>query len=128
MAILDQRVVMVVFGDNANLSASAAKTIGALLHPEVKDRPEVARSGASWSGSSTPSRTGYARLYDAKAGLFYFGWDATRDRLFGWEDLQGQLDDGPHGLPGQRVPRPGHVRRPAVRAAARRRSRTSASR
>src|SRR5262249_5148695 len=42
MAILDQRVVLVVFGDNANLSASAAKAIGALLHPEVRDRPEAA--------------------------------------------------------------------------------------
>ena len=34
-------------------------------------------------------RPGYAQLHDAKGGLFYFGWDATRDRLFGWEDLQG---------------------------------------
>src|SRR5262249_19060237 len=39
-------------------------------------------------------REGYAHLYDAKLGLFYFGWDATRDRLFGWEDLQGQWTTG----------------------------------
>jgi hypothetical protein len=39
-------------------------------------------------------REGYARLYDAKAGLFDFGWDATRDRLFGWEDLQGRWTIG----------------------------------
>ena len=26
----------------------------------------------------------------SKSGLFYFGWDATRDRLFGWDDLQGK--------------------------------------
>src|SRR5262249_20583427 len=37
LTLLDRRVVLVVFGDNANLSASAAKTIGAPLHPSVKD-------------------------------------------------------------------------------------------
>ena len=58
---------MVVFGDNANLSASAAKTIGALLLPAVKDRPEVADAPArARSSSSTTSRTGYAQLYDAE--------------------------------------------------------------
>ncbi|HEY2158447.1 MAG TPA: hypothetical protein VGH33_22645, partial [Isosphaeraceae bacterium] len=41
MAILDQRVVLVVFGDNANLSTSVAKTIGALLTPGIAERPEV---------------------------------------------------------------------------------------
>src|SRR5262249_18462139 len=40
--ILDRRVVMVVFVDNANLSSSVAKAIGALLGPEIKDRPGVA--------------------------------------------------------------------------------------
>jgi hypothetical protein len=42
MAILDQRVVLTVFGDNANLSLSAAKAIGALLLPEARDRPGAA--------------------------------------------------------------------------------------
>ena len=95
MAILDQRVVMVVFGDNANLSASVAKTIGTLLLPAIKDRPEIDEHPARRSRrSSTTSRPATARLYDAKAGLFYFGWDATRDRLFGWEDLQGKWTTG----------------------------------
>ena len=66
MAILDRRVVMVVFGDNANLSASVAKTIGALLAPEVAGpargrRAPAASSRRSWRtrrratpGSTTP--------------------------------------------------------------------------
>ena len=121
MAILDQRVVMVIFGDNANLSASAAKTIGALLRPGRQGPARGRRrSAGSWSSSSTTRRDGYARLYDAKAGLFYFGWDATRDRLFGWEDLQGNWTTGPHGLLRQRVPRPDDVRRPPVRPSGRR--------
>ena len=56
MDILDQRVVMVVFIDNANLSASVAKTIGALLEP--RDQGPGRRSpscGGSWNNSSTIS-------------------------------------------------------------------------
>ena len=41
MDILDQRVVMVVFIDNANLSAAAAKSIGALLNPGLKEQAEI---------------------------------------------------------------------------------------
>jgi hypothetical protein len=85
---------MVVFGDNANLSLSAAKTIGALLLPEVKDRPAAAALRRELEAFLDAQRDGYARLYDAKAGLFYFGRDATRDRLFGWEDLQGKWKTG----------------------------------
>ncbi len=33
-------------------------------------------------------------MYDVRAGLFYFGWDATRDRLFGWEDASGNWTTG----------------------------------
>ena len=94
MDLLDQRVVMIVFGDNANLSCSAAKTIGALLLPEVKDRPGVAEIRQELERFLDDQKEGYAQLYDAKAGLFYFGWDATRDRLFGWEDLQGNWTTG----------------------------------
>ena len=32
---------------------------------------------------------GYAPLYDARAGMFSFGWDASRDQLLGWQDEQG---------------------------------------
>ena len=94
MALLDARVVMLIFGDNSNLSASVAKTIGALLAPEVKDKPEapaLRRELEQFLEAQTP---GYARLYDEKSGLFYFGWDATRDRLFGWDDLQGRRTIG----------------------------------
>lgn len=94
MDILDQRVVMVVFGDNANLSMSAAKTIGALLLPEVKDRPAAVALRRELEAFLDGQREGYARLYDAQAGLFYFGRDVTRDRLFGWEDLQGKWKTG----------------------------------
>ena len=94
MDILDQRVVMVVFVDNANLSASVAKTIGTLLRPAIKDQPGIAELRRELEQFLDDQQAGYARLYDAKAGLFYFGWDATQDRLFGWEDLQGKWTTG----------------------------------
>ena len=94
LTLLDRRVVLVVFGDNANLSASAAKTIGALLHPSVKDDPAAAEIRRELECFLDDQAPGYARLYDARVGQFYFGWDATRDRLFGWEGLQGQWVTG----------------------------------
>jgi len=94
MVILDRRVVMVIFGDNANLSASVAKTIGALLAPEAAGRPEVAELRGVLEAFLDDQKEGYAQLYDAKAGLFYFGWDATKDRLFGWLDAQGGWTTG----------------------------------
>jgi hypothetical protein len=94
LAILDQRVVMVVFGDNANLSASVAKTIGALLRPEIRDKAESIQLRRDLEHFLDDQREGYGYLYDAKAGLFYFGWDATKQRLFGWVDLQGNWKTG----------------------------------
>ena len=94
MALLDARVVMLIFGDNSNLSASVAKTIGALLVPELKDRPEAVAIRRELEQYLEVQQPGYARLYDEKSGLFYFGWDATRDRLFGWDDLQGKRTIG----------------------------------
>jgi hypothetical protein len=88
MAVLDQRVVLIVFGDNANLSLSAAKTVGALLRPEVKDRPEIAKIRRELEHFLEDQKPGYTRLYDQRAGMFYFGRDATKNRLFGWEDPQ----------------------------------------
>ncbi len=41
-----------------------------------------------------PKRKGIRHLYDRQAGLFCFGWDATRNRLFGWEDLEGKWVTG----------------------------------
>ncbi len=94
MALLDRRTVLVVFGDNANLSASAAKAIGALLLPAVKDRPEAAAVRRELEQFLDGQRDGYAHLYDAKAGLFYFGWDGQKDRWMGWEDPQGKWTTG----------------------------------
>jgi hypothetical protein len=90
MALLDRRVVQVVFGDNSNLSASAAKSIGALLTPGIADRPEVARLRQELDRFLDAQREGYAQLYDDQVGLFYFGINATTGRLFGWEDAQGK--------------------------------------
>jgi hypothetical protein len=94
LAILDQRVIMAVLGDNANLSASVAKSSGALLLPAIKDKPEIAALRRELERFLDDQQQGYAHLYDARAGLFNFGWDATRDRLFGWEDLQGNWTTG----------------------------------
>lgn len=94
LGILDERVVLVVFGDNANLSTSAAKSVGALLTPAVADRPEVVAIRRSLEEFLGAQKDGYAHLYDGKAGLFNFGWDVTQDRLFGWEDLQGNWTIG----------------------------------
>ncbi len=94
MALLDRRVVMVIFGDNSNLSASVAKTAGALLTPEIKDRPDLAAIRRDLDSFLESQKDGYAHLYDARQGLFYFGWDATKDRLFGWEDPQGNWATG----------------------------------
>ncbi len=87
--------------------------------PEIKDQPGIAELRRELEKFLDVQREGYARLYDAKAGQFYFGWDATKDRLFGWADLARKMDDRPRGLPGQRIPRPGHVHRRTVRAPAR---------
>ena len=94
MDILDQRVVLLVFIDNANLSGSVAKSIGVLLRPGIKDRPEAAQLRRDLEQFLDRQREGYARLYDAQAGQFYFGWDATKDRLFGWTNLEGKWTTG----------------------------------
>jgi hypothetical protein len=94
MDILDPRVVMVVFIDNANLSAAAAKTIGALLNPGIKDHAEIPELRQELERFLEDQQAGYARLFDANAGQFYFGRDATKDRHFGWVNLQGKWVTG----------------------------------
>jgi len=89
LALMDRRVVQIVFGDNANLSASVAKAIGALLHPECKDDPAIAGLRRRLETFLENQKPGYEHLFDTKTGTFTFGWDATRDRLFGWEDGAG---------------------------------------
>jgi hypothetical protein len=94
LEILDDRVVAAVFGDNANLSTSLAKAIGALLAPNLKDDPKIEALRRDLDQFLENQREGYAHLYDPKAGLFAFGWDATRDRLLGWEDGEGNWQIG----------------------------------
>lgn len=94
MDLLDQRVVMVVFVDNANLSSSVARSIGALLRPAVRDDPEAIELRRKLESFLDAQSEGYAKLYDPSAGQFYFGRDATKDRHFGWNDLQGNWVTG----------------------------------
>lgn len=94
MAILDHRVVMVVFGDNANLSTSVAKTIGSLLHPGIRDNLKVEELRHEMEQFLEDQQEGYAYLYNSHVGLFHFGWNATKDRLFGWADGQGNWQAG----------------------------------
>jgi hypothetical protein len=92
--ILDQRVVMIVFVDNANLSAAVAKTSGALDRPEAKNLPGVPELRWELEQFLDDQQEGYSELYDAKVGQFYFGRDATKNRHFGWVDLQGKWVTG----------------------------------
>jgi hypothetical protein len=94
MPLMDRRVVQIVFGDNANLSASVAKAMGALLRPEVRDDPAIVALRTEMELFLENQKAGYAHLFDAKTGTFVFGWDATRDRLFGWEDDAGNYTVG----------------------------------
>jgi len=94
MVLLDRRVVQIVFGDNANLSASVAKAMGALLRPEIRDDPAIGALRSEMELFQENQQAGYAHLFDAKTGTFVFGWDATRDRLFGWEDAAGNYTVG----------------------------------
>src|SRR5262249_11351118 len=71
-----------------------AKTIGALLNPTIGHEPAIAAIREELERFLDAQREGYARLYDPKAGQFYFGRDATKDRYFGWVDLQGKWVTG----------------------------------
>lgn len=85
MEILDQRVVTIIFGDNANLSASVGKAIGTLMHPDVTSDPELTALRDSMESFIEAQRPGYEHLYDTETGRFFFGWDATRHQWFGWD-------------------------------------------
>jgi hypothetical protein len=89
MAVLDTRVVQIIFGDNANLTASAAKTIGALRHSTLRDEPLAAALRDQLEQFIANQEEGYRHLYDAESGTFAFGWNATHDRFTGWEDSNG---------------------------------------
>lgn len=94
MNVLDERIVMLVFVDNANLSSSVARSIGALLRPGIRDDPAAVELRRKLECFLEAQREGYRRLYDPAVGQFYFGRDATRDRLFGWADPRGSWVTG----------------------------------
>jgi len=89
MALLDTRVVQIIFGDNANLTASTAKALGALLQPSIQDDPAAVDLRDKLERFIAAQEDGYRQLYDEEAGSFYFGWNATQDRNTGWEDSRG---------------------------------------
>ena len=67
MGLLDERVVMVVFGDNANLSTSVAKAIGALLPLGDRDAA-CSRSSTNSKPSSTTSSRATSTSTTASSG------------------------------------------------------------
>lgn len=90
MTIMDRRVVQVVFGDNANLSASVAKTIGLLLKPEFNNDSTASGIRERLEQFLEVQKAGYGNLYDSKRGLFRFGWNATHKKFLGWADGSGE--------------------------------------
>jgi len=94
MGILDQRVVLVIFGDNVNLTASLAKSVGALMKPEIKDHPQASALRGEMESFVDAQKCGYEHLFDPQTGTFYFGWNATTDRMVGWDDGQGNWVGG----------------------------------
>ena len=94
MGLLDQRVVTIIFGDNANLTSSLAKAVGALLRPEIRDDPKIAVLREEMERFIELQKEGYAHLFNPKTGTFFFGWDATADRFVGWDDGRGNWITG----------------------------------
>ena len=85
MEILDRRVVLVAYGDNANLSTSVAKASGALI--QVAEARELRKSLDAFLDAQAE---GYRSLIDQEAGMFSFGRDETTGRFFGWNDEDGE--------------------------------------
>ena len=94
MGLLDQRAVTIIFGDNANLSAALARSVGALLTPEIRDEPQVVALREQIERFIAAQQPGYAHLFDPKTGTFVFGWEVTADRFVGWDDGQGHWVTG----------------------------------
>ena len=94
MGLLDQRVVTIIFGDNANLTAALARAIGALLQPEIRDVPQAVALRDAMERFIEAQKEGYAHLFDPQTGTFVFGWDETANRFIGWDDGRGNWVTG----------------------------------
>ena len=92
MSLLEMRTVTIIYGDNANLTASVGKTIGTLLDPAIAADPVAIRSRERLEAFLENQRDGYHNLYNPKRGLFYFGWNATRKHWIGWADGEGRFN------------------------------------
>ncbi len=89
MRILDERVVKIIFGDNVNLTSSIAKTIGALMHPNLKRNETAAALIEKLENFITAQKAGYEYLFDPETDTFIFGWDASSDQYVGWDNGAG---------------------------------------
>ena len=69
MSLLDMRVVQIIFGDNANLTASAAKALGALLHSSIQDDPAAVDLRDKLELFIARQEDGYRQLYDERLWL-----------------------------------------------------------
>jgi hypothetical protein len=94
MGLLDRRAVTIIFGDNANLSAALARSVGALLRPEIRDDPRAAALRDQIERFIQGQEPGYSHLFDPATGTFVFGWDATANRFVGWDDSRGNWITG----------------------------------
>lgn len=89
MNLLDERVVKIIFGDNVNLTASVAKSIGALSHPGVKDQSRAVRLREKMERFIAAQKPGYEHLFDPETDTFIFGWDASKNQFVGWDNGYG---------------------------------------
>ncbi len=94
MKLLDSRAITVVFGDNVNLSASIARSIGALHNIPPSASEKAPGLAVEMEEILEHQRDGYLHLFDGKSGTFAFGWDASRERFLGWDDPAGNWVTG----------------------------------
>lgn len=88
MNLIDERTVTIVFCDNANLSASIAKAIGALL-TQREHNPTAKNLIEKMENFLDAQQRGYENLFDSESACIAFGFDARKKRFLGWDDADG---------------------------------------